>query len=96
MDNDRDPVTTWQEAITTICLAAGALLAYDLPKLLEDAGRAHAFGPLLDPTLYRAKVAALDEDCVMIRAALPLYHFAKKLEQSHRGPAPQPNGGSPA
>lgn len=55
------------------------LLQVDLPKAIENIGRAHAIGPILDPTLYREKHRAMEEDEQLFRAALPLWRLAKEI-----------------
>jgi hypothetical protein len=59
----------------TAKLCADLLAQHDLPGLLRDIERAHAAGPILDPTLYRDKAKAMDEDAELLRAALKLRAF---------------------
>ena len=69
----------WRDDLVVIVSVAGLLAQIDLPAMLERVERAHALGPVLDPTLYRAKAKAMDEDAELIRAALPLWRHAQKM-----------------
>lgn len=60
-------------------LAAGILREHDLPMILAAIERADVFGPLLDPTLWRDKHRAMEEDRDMLRAAMPLWELGKRL-----------------
>ena len=70
---------SWCDDLVLIVSVAGLLSQLDLPAMLERIERAHALGPMLDPTLYRAKAKAMDEDAELIRAALPLWRHAQKM-----------------
>ena len=63
----------YQHAVLSCVLAAKMLVVYDIPKLIEAIDRADAVGPILDPTLWREKHRAMDEDRQIIEAALPLW-----------------------
>ena len=53
------------------CEVARKLLeGHNFDELLADIDRADALGPLLDPTLYREKHRAMEEDAEVFRAAL--------------------------
>lgn len=63
-------------AAVLACMAAREVLReHDLPKLLREIERSHTTGPILDPTLYRQKAKAMDEDRELLRAALVLREF---------------------
>lgn len=78
---DQSKIAEYQETVRGCALTASILTQYDLPKLLEAIGRAEAFGPLLDPTLYREKAGAMDADRELLEAALPLWRFGKKMKE---------------
>lgn len=65
-------IEEYRSAVLTAKLCADLLKRHDLPKMLEAIERGHAFGPILDPTLYRDKVKAMEEDAELLRAALKL------------------------
>lgn len=70
---------TYRAAVQAAVLCAKMLHQWPLPELLRDIEHAHAVGPILDPTLYRDKNSAMDEDAELLRAALPLWQIASKL-----------------
>lgn len=88
MDNDKPipmckkPMTAekYQGALLGVVVAARTLLLVDVPDLLSRIERAHSFGAVLDPTLYREMVEAMDHDKAMLEAALPLWRWAKEFE----------------
>jgi hypothetical protein len=69
----------YQAAVRACALVASMLTQYDLPDLLQRIERADAFGPILDPTLWRDKQEAMDEDRKLLEAALPLWAMGKRL-----------------
>lgn len=71
-----DPkVLEYQAAIHACMLARHLLWQHDIPALLEDIAHAESVGPILDPTLYREKARAMEQDRELLRAALPLRSF---------------------
>lgn len=81
MTADEEKIAEYRNAVHACTLVASLLRAHDLPDLLQAIERAHAVGPILDPTLYRNKSAALLEDAEVLKAALPLWRLGGKLEQ---------------
>jgi len=73
----------YQAAVLAAVLCAGILSEHDIPSLLAAIDSAESLGPLLDPTLWREKHQAMQEDREVLRAALPLWELAKKLEAEH-------------
>ena len=70
MSGPNDPnVILYQSAVKTAALCAQMLAQFDIPELLHAIERGHAFGPILDPTLYRDKHKAMDEDKELLEAA---------------------------
>lgn len=69
-------VETYQQAVQSCALAAAIVRQYDVPALLRAIERAHAVGPILDPTLYRDKAGAMDRDRQLLEAAMPLWKLA--------------------
>lgn len=80
--NEAAQIAEYQAAVRATALVASMLVQYDLPELLAAIGRAEAVGPILDPTLYREKARAMDEDKALLEAALPLWQMGKKLRDS--------------
>lgn len=74
-----EKIAEYRAAVTQVALAARVIGSHDLPGLLAAIETAHAVGPMLDPTLYREGVKAMDEDADVLRAAMPLYYLAKRL-----------------
>jgi hypothetical protein len=70
----------YQQALFTVATASRLLVDVDVPDLLNRIERAHSFGCMVDPTLYRDKVAAMDQDKEMLEAALPLWRWARKVQ----------------
>lgn len=65
----------WHDAVLAAASCAAVLHAHDIPELLQAAARVHAVGPILDPTLYRERSAAMDQDAALLLAALPLWEY---------------------
>ena len=76
---DVDDAETYRSAITSCAVAMSVVAQYNLPGLVSRIERAHALGPILDPTLYRAKVISMEEDRRIVEAALPLFRLAMRL-----------------
>jgi len=49
-----------------------------VPELLQAIEHAEVVGPVLDPTLYRNKAHAMEQDKELLRAVLPIHQLAKK------------------
>jgi hypothetical protein len=73
-------IAEYRTAITTIALCARMIAEHDLPKLLADIEHADSVGPILDPTLWRDKHRAMEQDREILKAALPLHTLAKKMQ----------------
>lgn len=80
---------TYRSAVLMCAMAGNALAQHDLPKLLEAIEHAHAIGPILDPTLYRDKMPAMEQDKELLLAALPLWRWIK----SRQPVTPESDGG---
>jgi hypothetical protein len=65
--------------MTAIVAAMRMLSAVDVAKAIENANRAQTVGPFLDPTLYREKGRALEEDKKILMKALPLWRQAQEF-----------------
>lgn len=68
-------ISAYQEAVRTARLCAQLLSAHDIPQLLRDIERADAVGPMLDPTLWKRKRHAMEQDRDLLRAAVRLRLF---------------------
>lgn len=70
-DNATTPATLGKDdvraEIMLAWLAAREVVALPAEEMLEAYARAHAAGPILDPTLYRAKLEAARQDETVIR-----------------------------
>lgn len=73
------------ECIKGAVFAAGVIDNYDMAGALERAKRALEVGPILDPTLWRDKRAALEQDIEILQAAIPLARVAERLQQKEPG-----------
>ncbi len=76
-----DLSTDHQTAVMSVISAMRILRMVDLPKVLDNIERASAIGPLIDPTLYLRNGDKMHEDKDLLKAALPLWRFAKKLAE---------------
>jgi hypothetical protein len=63
-------IETYQQARIACELARNLLSSHDFQELLRAIERAESVGPIVDPTLYRAKAAAINEDRDVFAAAL--------------------------
>lgn len=70
----------YQHAVTACYVAASMLMQFDLDAVLEQISEAEAVGPLIDPTLYREKGGAMQEDKQIVEAARQLQRVAKRLK----------------
>lgn len=70
----------YQQSLITVATTARLLVDVDVPDLLRRIERAHSFGCMVDPTLYREKVEAMDQDKEMLEAALPLWRWAQAMK----------------
>lgn len=71
----------YQAAVGSCALVGSMLTQYDLPEMLRAIEHAEAMGPMIDPTLYREKADAMDEDKTLLEAALPLWRWAMKQKK---------------
>lgn len=62
-----------------VYLAAALLADIPVERMLNAIGLADAFGPMVDPTLYRDGVDRMNEDRGALRAALPLIQLGRAL-----------------
>lgn len=67
---DAAKIAEHQQAVMTAALCRQLLAQHDLPGLLRAIQHAESVGPIFDPTLYRLKSAALEEDRLLLEAAL--------------------------
>jgi hypothetical protein len=71
----------YQQQLVNVAMTARLLVDVDIPDLLNRIERAHSFGCMVDPTLYRDKVQAMDQDKDMLEAALPLWRWVRQVRQ---------------
>lgn len=67
--HDQDKIDHWRRTQTLIQWCAVVIGAQGLDDMIRDAERASTVGPLIDPTLYRAKGSALEIDRARLEAA---------------------------
>lgn len=72
-------IAEYREAVHTVVLCARMIAVHDLPAILESIERADIVGPMIDPTLWREKHKAMDQDREILRAALDLHAIGKQL-----------------
>lgn len=77
----------WFMALLDLANVARQIASYDVPKMIELAGRADSLGPILYPTLYKAKHRDLEFNVELLNAALPLFRLAQKLATPKLGNA---------
>ncbi len=82
-DNER--IDDHATIVKTVVMIARTLNVYDIPKAIEAATRALELAPYIDPTAWMRNHKALEEDREMLRAALPLWRLAQKLEEMSDG-----------
>jgi len=70
-----------RSAVCAVIACARILEQYDIPKLIHAIDRSETVGPTLAPTLWRDKSTAMLEDKTLLKAALPLWEMASKLER---------------
>lgn len=70
-----------QGAVVATVLAARMLATTieDLPAVIRAAERALDFGPFTDPTAWRDKHKALEQDIEMLKAALPMWQLGRRM-----------------
>ena len=84
MRRDPNSVAEYREALRACILAREILRAHDLPAFIFAIGQAETLAPILDPTLYREKAAAMGEDLALFRAAMTLRQFPAAPTSVHR------------
>lgn len=77
-EENAERIRKYRVAVATISTASNMVAMHDIPELLAAIERGHSVGPILDPTLYRDKAKAMEEDAELLRAALPLWKLARK------------------
>jgi hypothetical protein len=85
-------VATYRDALAACITAARLLELHPIGDLLRDIDRAGSIGPIVDPTLYRDKARAMEEDRRVFESALPLWRLAQEL----RARAGVPGAAAPA
>lgn len=74
---DAEKIERYRSAVMTAAMAAQLLAQHDIAALLADIATADAIGPVLDPTLWRDKHEAMEQDRELLKAALALSKFGK-------------------
>lgn len=77
-----DNVESYRAAIQAAAICSQMLTQHDIPKLLEDISRAEALGPIMDPTLYREKARAMQQDKELLKAAAPLRELGVAMQRA--------------
>lgn len=75
----------YRTAVLAVALAARLVSQHDLPRMRRAIEHARALGPVLDPSAYRAKGQAMEEDDSMLAAAMPLWQLGQMLRGRHKG-----------
>lgn len=81
METEDERPDDHQMAMMAVISAMRILSTVNLKGAQENASRAHSVAPFLDPTAYREKGKALQEDEEMMRAARPLWEMADKIKE---------------
>lgn len=72
-------VEMYRQAVMMAATCAQMLSQYDYAQLLRDISLAESTGPVFDPTLWRSKAQAMEEDKKLIEAAIALAKFARPV-----------------
>lgn len=72
----------YREAHAAVRSCLLILALHDYEALIADIDRAGAVGPILDPTLWRAKHKAMDEDKELFALAAPLAKLGRLLSEA--------------
>lgn len=75
-------VEEYKSDLFLILMAARALAGVDVSKRIAEIERAHAIGPIVDPTLWMKKREAMEQDRDLLRAALPLAELGRRLVEA--------------
>lgn len=78
MSEDNDLVENYRAARLACEMAKDVLTQYDFERLLNDIAKADTIGAMLDPTLYRSKRQAMQEDREVFEAAVRFIQTWKK------------------
>ena len=78
MSDASELVAEYRESVQRAAFAASMLIAIDFDKLIRDIDHADAVGPIVDPTLYRDKSKAMQEDRALLVAAKNFLTVAMK------------------
>lgn len=79
-------VLQYREAVIAAVMAARMLLGHDFAALLGAIEEAHAAGPILNPTLYRAHAANMEEDRKVLQAASEFVRTVMAVSAGARAP----------
>jgi len=64
-----------------LCITAARIIAdTDLPDILKRIELADSLGGIVDPTLWRDRRQAMEEDKRLVKAAFPLWKMAQELK----------------
>ena len=74
-------IERYQAAVRACAEAVRIVCQHDIQGLLDAIERAEAVGPFVDPTLYREKAGAMEQDRELFRAALQLVTYRDKVIQ---------------
>lgn len=74
-----EAIFTYQSAVQACALVGRILAQHDIPALLADIDEADVLGPLIDPTLYRDKHKAMQQDRDLLKAANVLREYMLKM-----------------
>lgn len=95
--DEKAQINAYRDAVLAAYFSANRLAAHDIHKLLADIERAESIGPIVDPTFFREKMKAMEEDKAVLRAAIPLWNIGKKLaaeREARRGTMSTETGGA--
>lgn len=74
-----------RETTMMVIGAARIISVLELDIALRQAERALDMGPILDPTLWRDKHKALEQDIQILKAGLPLWRLSKEMRARIEG-----------
>jgi len=84
MSDATDPITMgdYHAAVHAAAVAVCMLRLHPLSAILQSIERAEALGPMIDPTLWRAKSQAMREDAALLTAAIAFVNAASRLART--------------
>jgi hypothetical protein len=72
-------IDEYREYLKTAYMYAQLIGFIPIPNILNAISHTEALGPILDPTLYREKMKAMEEDKKLLETLLPIWKLMNKI-----------------